>query len=193
MAVCGDDSCNGDVTNRHSNCADGEDWLTPDFVDVEDGWNCCEEHYDPDDAGCEERDGVRGETKRRENRRGVVEDCIDAGPLLEKHGHGSDDDALEHCLRLEERSDCHELQFEDVPCCQFTQVREVLCDSALLKQALGFDFQEFELHKFMVGRQITQTCEHFPGFVFAIMMYQPTRGEWHKENTREKDNCWEKL
>lgn len=42
--------CDDNVRDAHSDGSDYKDWLTPELVDVEDGWDGGEEHEDTADA-----------------------------------------------------------------------------------------------------------------------------------------------
>lgn len=84
IAVFGDDDRDDDVAGCHADCADGEDGFAAYAVDVEDRRDGGEEHDDADDAGGEEGDGVGGEAEGGEDRGRVVQDGVDAGPLLEE-------------------------------------------------------------------------------------------------------------
>jgi hypothetical protein len=71
---------------RHHDGTGGENWLAAYTIDVEHGWNGCDKHYDSNNASGKERDSVSSETKRLEDCRGVVKDCVYARPLLEEPG-----------------------------------------------------------------------------------------------------------
>lgn len=84
IAVSCDDSSNDDVTSCHADCTNGENRFAADAVDVEDRRNGGDEHDDADNASCEERNGDASEPKIFENGGSIVEDCVDASPLLEE-------------------------------------------------------------------------------------------------------------
>ena len=96
ISVLRDNDGDDDVACRHTDSADGKNGLSAEFVDIENRWNGSEEHDDSNDPCGEEGDGVRAKTEGGEDCGRVVEDCVDAGPLLEEHGDCGDDDTLEH-------------------------------------------------------------------------------------------------
>lgn len=53
-----------------------------------------------DDTGGQERDGVARKTEGLEDRRRVVQDSVDTGPLLEEHDQGTDGGTVDQaCIR----------------------------------------------------------------------------------------------
>ena len=112
----------------------------------------------------------------------------DLHSLLESHGDGGNDDALEHGLGLEKCADGNKLQLEDVPCCLLLQVREMLGETALLKQRLGLDFEEFELDKFMVGWEVAEIGEDGTGLLLSAVMEEPSGREGHPDHADEEDD-----
>ena len=84
ISVLGHDYGDNNVAGRHTDRTDGEDGFAPDFVDVEHGGDSGEEHHNAHDASCEEGNCVAGEAERAEDCGRIVEDCVDAGPLLEE-------------------------------------------------------------------------------------------------------------
>ena len=59
---------------------------------------------------------------------------VNTSPLLEEHSYGGNNDTLEHSLGLEQRTNGHKLQLEDVQSCLLLEVREHLGNGTLLKQ-----------------------------------------------------------
>ncbi len=66
------------------------------------------------------------------------------------HSDSSDNHPPEHSHTLEETSNSNELQLEGIPRRRLLQVRELLCNSALLECRLGLDLQELELNQLMI-------------------------------------------
>lgn len=108
--------------------------------------------------------------------------------LLEEHGHGSNNDTLEHGLGLEKRSDRNPLQLKRVPDSLLLQVREVLCETALLKQRLRLDLKELELNQFVVLRKIAEVSEDGASLLLATVVEEPSGGEGHPEHAEEEDD-----
>jgi hypothetical protein len=50
VSVLCDDHSNDDVASSHTNGANREDRLSAELVDVEHGWDSCDEHDDADDT-----------------------------------------------------------------------------------------------------------------------------------------------
>jgi hypothetical protein len=107
--------------------------------------------------------------------------------LLEEHGHGGDNDALEHGPGLEQLADGDELQLEDVPGGGLAQVGEELGDGALLEQRLGLDLEELDLDQLVVRRQVAQVRQDPARLVLAAVVDEPTRREGHEDHAHEQD------
>jgi hypothetical protein len=67
-------------------------------------------------------------------------------------------------------------------------VREFLLLGPFLEKALGFDLEELELQKWVVGRKAAKTREDFFGFLFSVMVNEPTWREWHEDHACSKNN-----
>jgi hypothetical protein len=145
------------------------------------------EHDDADNTCRKQRGSVTSETELAEDRRSVVENGVDAGPLLEEHGDSGNDDALEHGLGLEEGADSDELELEGVPGGQLGEMRELLGNAALLEHGLGLDLEEFELNQFVVLGKLTEGGEGAASFVFTAVVDEPSRRERHPKHTDEKN------
>ena len=191
--ILGDDNGDDDVAGGHADGADGENRLTADAVDPEDRGDGGEEHDDADDASGEKGGGRVVKAELVEDGGGVVEDGIDARPLLEEHGDGGDDDSLEHGSGLEEFLDGDELELEDVPGSRLTEVGEQLGDGALLKQRLGLDLEEFELDEFVLLVKSSEVGQHLACFLLASVVDQPTGGEGHEDHADEQNHGGEDL
>ena len=187
------DDRNDDMACRHSNSTDSEDGFATELVDVQDCWDGGEEHGNSNDAGGEQRDGVGGQAKGSEDCGGIVQNGVDASPLLEEHSDGGNADTSEHRFGAEQGADGHELQLEDIPSGEIAEAGPVLCHGALLKERLGFDFQELEFDQLMVLGKAAEVCQHLSSFCFAIVMDEPTRRERHEEDSSEEDNGREEL
>ena len=74
------------MADAHGDGAEGQDGLAAQAVDVQDRWNRGHEHDDADDAGGEQTGGIGAQAERAEDLRRVVEDGVDASPLLKEHG-----------------------------------------------------------------------------------------------------------
>lgn len=118
---------------------------------------------------------------------------VNTSPLLEEHGNGGNDDALEHGLGLEQRCNGHKLQLEDVHGSLLGEVGERLGNGALLKHGLSLDLEELEFDQLVVRGKITERGEVLAGLVFPVVVHQPTRRKGHPDHTDEQDKCWDKL
>lgn len=78
-----DDSSHHEVAYTHSDGARDECGLASPFVDVQHRRNCCKEHDNSDDPGCQEGDGVSSKIEGLEDEGCVVENEVYACPLLE--------------------------------------------------------------------------------------------------------------
>ena len=96
-------------------------------------------------------------------------------PLLEEHGHGSQSDATQHGLGLEERSNSDELQLDGRPSRAVGQVREVFGNRALLEHRLRLNLQELKLDQVVVFRQVAEAGESLASFGFAAVVNKPSR------------------
>ena len=187
VLVLREDDCDRDVADPHGDGADGEDGFPAQAVDVQDRGDGRDEHDDPDDARREEARRVGAEAEGAEDLGRVVEDGVDACPLLEEHGDGGHDDTAEHGHRLEEGGDGDELEFHRVEGGHLGEMGEVVLDSALLEDGLGFDLEELDLDDLAVDVHVAERGEGLAGFVFAAMMDEPTRAEGHEDHSDNED------
>lgn len=146
-----------------------------------------EEHDNTDDACCEQRGRVTGQTELAEDGRSVVKNGVNAGPLLEKHGDSGHNDALEHGLGLEEGADGDELELEGVPGGQLGQMRELLSNAALLEHGLSLYLEEFELDQFVILGKLAERGESAASLVFTAVVNEPSGGEGHPEHADEQN------
>jgi hypothetical protein len=113
--------------------------------------------------------------------------------LLEEHGHGRNNDALEHGPGLEQLGDRDELELERVPGRVLGKMGEQLGHAALLELRLGLDLEEFELDELIVLGQATQAGEHFASLFLTTVVDEPTRGKRHENHSDEENHSWEEL
>ena len=191
--VLGNDDSDDDMAGSHSDRTDGKHGLTANTIDPQHCRNRSDEHDNAHDSRSQKRGCVIAESELLEDLWGVVEDRIDAGPLLEEHGNGRHDYTSEHGLCLEELLDGDELELEDVPGGLFAQLREEFGNAAFLKERLGLDLKKLELDKFMVWGQAAETGEHLSSFRFATVVDQPTWREGHEHHAEEEDEGGGKL
>lgn len=95
-------------------------------------------------------------------------------PLLEEHGDCGDTDTLEHRLRLEKRGDSNKLKLDNRPVRTISEMREVLCGSALLEQRLSPDLGKLELNKLMILWKAAEIGKSATSIGFTVVVYKPT-------------------
>ena len=193
MLVLGEDDGDDEMAKTHSKSTESQSRSSSDSVNVQNGRNGCNQHYNADHAGREERDSVGRQPEGLEDLGRVVQDGVDTCPLLEEHGHSGDNDSAEHGHSREERCHGYELKLDGVHRRQFGQMREFLGDGAPLKQRLGLDLEELELHKFGFNGQRSQ-CRKGPAcFFLPTVVNEPTRSERHPDHADQQNQSWEEL
>src|SRR5262245_55450862 len=84
VGVLGKDDSDDQVTESHANGSHGQDRLPPEAVDPQDGRDGSKEHGNADHAGGEQTGRGVAQTELLEDCWSVVQDGVDAGPLLER-------------------------------------------------------------------------------------------------------------
>lgn len=84
LAAGRNDDADNDLAHGHADRSRDHHGLAAQLVDVEDGRHGGDAVEDADDAGREQRRRAAGQAERLEDGRGVVQDRVDAGPLLEE-------------------------------------------------------------------------------------------------------------
>lgn len=107
--------------------------------------------------------------------------------LLEEHGHGRDNNALEHGPGLEELPDRNKLQLERVPGGRLAELGEHLGNGALLKQRLRLDLEELDLEELVVSIQAAEIGQNLARFLFAAVVDQPAGREGHEDHADEEE------
>jgi len=90
-----DDSSNDEVADTHDDRSGDESRFATPFIDVEHCGYGSEPHDDSDDSGSEERSGMTAQSETSEDEGSIVQDEVDASPLLEGHNEHSDGRTLE--------------------------------------------------------------------------------------------------
>jgi hypothetical protein len=191
--VLGENNGNDEVAKAHPEGTERQCRSSSDSVNVQDRWNSSQQHHDADDTGGQKRHRVRGQTESIEDLWRIVQNGVDAGPLLEEHGHRGHNHSAEHGHRLEKRADSNKLELDGVPCREFGQVGEVGRNCALLKERLRLDLQEFELDQLRFNGQRSQGGQSATGLLFSAVMEQPTGRERHPDHADQQDHRREQL
>lgn len=159
------------MAKTHTNSTDSQNRFTTETINPQNSWNSSDKHDDTDDSSGQETGGVAAQTKLLKDLWSIVEDLlllalnhavrdvvtygIDTSPLLKEHSNCCYNNTLKHGLCLEQRSNSNKLKLNSVASSLFLKMRELLCQTPLLKQGLSLDFEEFKFDKFVVGRKVT--------------------------------------
>lgn len=77
VLILGEDDSDDEVAQTHAQGTESQSGSSSDSVNVQDGGNCGQQHGNAYHARCKKRSGVRRQTERAENLRGIVKDGID--------------------------------------------------------------------------------------------------------------------
>lgn len=148
--VLGNNDSDDNMAGSHPEGADSKHRLATNTVNPQHGRNRCDEHDNAYYTRSQERGCVAAQSKLLEDLRGVVENRIDAGPLLEEHGYGRHDNASEHCFCPEELLYGDKLELKGIPGSLLAQFGKQLGNAAFFKERLGLNLEELELDKLVV-------------------------------------------
>lgn len=186
---------NGDDNHRqqHDEGSDEQHNLAADLIDDQHSWDGSDQEDNSGDTGGEESVGAGGKTERLENVGSVVDDGVDAGPLLEEHDQPSNGDTLTVIWCANTVGVLSELGLYDRAGGLVGEVWVYLSECALLREGLGLDLEIFDLDQLMLDWELAEPCKGLETLLLATDLDQPTWREWHEPDAESENAGWDTL